>query len=143
MRYFLTFCYTIILFQAASAQGNIILEIAGKPTDSAGVSIVKDHRLDSIVSVHRSINAERQSIPGYRVQIFFGSERKKANDIKSEFLKKYPAVDTYLIYQQPNYKIRVGNFRTRLEAYDFYRKLPVEFSSSFVVKDQIRMQKIE
>ncbi len=102
-----------------------------------------DSRLDSLVSAHKKWNAEKQCMPGFRVQLYFGGDRKKANELRTVFLQKYPDVSAYVIYQQPNYKVRVGDFRTRLEAYTLHADLVAEYPSAFVVKDEVALPAIK
>lgn len=102
-----------------------------------------DNRLDSLIAKHIRISEQKKSIPGYRVQIYFGGQRNKANEIKTEFLKKYPEENAYLIYQQPNFKIRVGDFRDRLQAQEFYLKLLPDFNTAFIVKDDISLPELK
>ena len=102
-----------------------------------------DHRLDSLVQKQIRINEQKNTIAGFRVQIYFGGERNKANATKSEFLKKFPDEMAYLIYQQPNFKIRVGDFKDRLKAQQFYLKLLPIFNTAFIVKDEINLPELK
>jgi hypothetical protein len=102
-----------------------------------------DPRLDSLVNKQIRINEHKNTIQGFRVQIYFGGQRNKANEIKAEFLKKHPEEMAYLIYQQPNFKIRVGDFRDRLQAQQFYIKLLPTFNTAFIVKDDINLPELK
>jgi hypothetical protein len=51
-------------------------------------------------------------------------------------------VPVYLGYRQPYYRIRVGDFRTRLEAEGYLRRIVRNHSQAFVIKDKIRMPKL-
>lgn len=104
--------------------------------------VVSDPQLDSLVAQHIEQNKAANGIQGYRVQIFFGSERKGANDAKTHFLQLMPDEDVYFIYQQPYFKVRVGNYRTRLEAEAVYRKLIHSFDKAFIVPDKINLPKL-
>ncbi len=131
--------YLIILFTAGS-----IFAAAGQASDpgkkakEGKIEIHRDHRIDSLLDIHKQVNEEKQTIPGYRVQLFFGTEKKKANTIKSDFLKQYPDVNAYLVYRQPDYKVRVGDFRTRSDAFNFYHRIAADFGGAFIVKDDIK-----
>ena len=81
-------------------------------------------------------------MPGYRIQIYFGSERKGALDAKTKFLQAYPETEVYLIYQQPYFKVRAGDFRDRFEAHALYKKLLTEFDKVFIVPDKINLPKL-
>ena len=108
------------------------------------VKISVDPAVEDLVSKHIAYNKKIKGIDGYRVQISFesGNNSKKAsNDIRLSFLEKYPTVGAYLIYQQPNFKTRVGDFHTRLEAECFKKLIEKDFPSAFVVKDFIEAPK--
>ncbi|MDQ3050305.1 MAG: SPOR domain-containing protein [Bacteroidota bacterium] len=76
---------------------------------------------------------------GYRIQIYFGSDRTKANEVKTDFLQLFPNKGAYLIYQQPNFKIRVGDHKTRLEAMKFLKEIQSLYSAAFIVKDEVKL----
>ena len=83
---------------------------------------------------------------GYRVQIFFSSgnnSREQAFKVKNEFTMKYPKINAYISFKEPNFRVRVGDFRTRAEAYGFLKEIELQFPQSFVVKDDIAYVKHE
>lgn len=98
---------------------------------------------DSLVKIlmnrHVAINQAKKTMPGYRVQIYFGPQRLKATEVKIDFLHIYPNVGAYLVYHQPNFKIRVGDFKTRLEAMKFLKELQPLYSTAFLVKDDVKL----
>jgi hypothetical protein len=104
------------------------------------------HRADSLTNLlvdrHKKVNAAKMSMPGYRIQIYFGSERSKANEIKSDFTGGFPQTSAYLVYHQPNFKVRVGDFRTRLEAMGFLKKLGDRYTTAFIVQDEVKLPEL-
>src|ERR1035437_38787 len=103
-------------------------------------NIILDKRVNELVLKHVLINEARKGkMKGYRVQIHFGQEKAKALDIKSKFMAQHKDVASYLDYQQPYFKIRVGDFRTKLEAYKLLQEISGEFSGSFIVSDDIEL----
>lgn len=89
--------------------------------------------------------AEVQSlVKGFRVQLYSSSNYENAKKARFDFLQLFPETSAYLKYQQPNYKIRVGNFRSRLEAEKFKAKLQEteQFKSCFIVPDKINYPKL-
>ena len=107
------------------------------------VEIVQSENIDRLMLKHVSINTEKETIDGFRIQIHFGGEREKAKSIKTKFLQQFPEMPAYEIYQQPNFKVRVGDFRTRLEAQKFMNQIASSFPSSFIVSDDIHLPKLE
>lgn len=84
-------------------------------------------------------------ISGYRIQIYSGTSLSKANKIKALFMITYPAIESYLIYQQPSFKVRVGDYHNRLEANKFYHILldNPDFRSVFLVPDLINLPELK
>jgi hypothetical protein len=98
--------------------------------------------VDTLIERNIEENKTANGIQGYRVQIFFGSERKAAHDAKTKFLQMMPEEEVYLIYQQPYFKVRVGDYRTKLEAEAVYRKLMQDFEKVFIIPDKINLPKL-
>jgi len=76
---------------------------------------------------------------GYRVQIYFGSVRQKASEVKQDFSGKHPNTASYLTYLAPNFKVRVGDFRSRLDAQGFLKSIEGQYPTSFIVQDEINL----
>ena len=76
---------------------------------------------------------------GFRVQIYNGNERKEANQIKVDFVKKFPNIKTYLTYIQPQYRVKVGDYTNRANAQKFANQISKEFSPVIVVPDIIEI----
>lgn len=118
-----------VILAGASAQDNL----PGK------VTLVQDERVDHLIAKHIYLG-ENGKLEGYRVQIFFDSGNNSKNRAfakKSLFVSTYPEVGAYLSFQSPNYKVRVGDFRTRMDAEGFKAKIIGTFTDAFVVKDEI------
>lgn len=69
---------------------------------------------------------------GYRIQIYSGPDRAKAKATKIDFMKRFPSVRSYITYAAPYYRIRVGDFKSRQEANDFYRYLGKSYTVMIV-----------
>ncbi len=117
-----------------------INQIQTRKTTEGQVNIMQDNRIKSLMNKQIRIDDKNPGFAGYRVQIFFDSgsqARTKANEVKSKFLTLYPDVAAYLTYEQPFFKIRVGDFRNMLEAQGFKNVLSTDFSNAFIVSDKI------
>lgn len=115
---------------------------AQSAADTGKIELVQDNKIKDLVARHIEINS-KASIKGWRIKIHFGSDKTKAREIKSKFLEKFPDVPAYEKYDQPNFNIRVGDFRTKLEAYKFLKEVQAEFPSAFLVQDEIEFPKLE
>ena len=107
-------------------------------SSSQMLNIDKDHRLDRLVNWHIQNNKRREGIEGYRVEIFFiNNDKEKALDKKVEFLSKYSDIDVHVLFNSPDFRVRVGDFRTKSEAFKLLKKIEKDYSAAFVVKDYI------
>jgi hypothetical protein len=107
-------------------------------------NIIQDKRLNELVLKNILINEERkEKTKGYRVQIHFSIEKAKALETKSKFTNQYQNIPAYLDYQQPYFKIRVGDFRTKLEAYKLLQDISGNFQGAFIVIDDIELPKLD
>jgi hypothetical protein len=103
------------------------------------VDVVQDARIGTLVQKHIYIGEETK-IEGYRVQIFYDSGNNSKNRAfakKGQFIAQHSGVGAYLSFQSPNYKVRVGDFRTRMDAEGFKVRISGTFTDAFVVKDEI------
>jgi len=103
------------------------------------VVIIEDPKITSLVETHKYFNS-KQKIIGWRIQIFFDSgnnSKSHAYSKKGTFMAMYPDMSVYLMFQSPYYKVRVGDFRTRVDAEGFKQKLLGAFPDAFVVRDEI------
>ena len=90
----------------------------------------------------RQIHVNDSTIDGFRVQIFMelGNDAlRRADSVKTRFTEKYPEVPIYLVFGQPYYRLRIGDFRTRLEAENMYQQVKKEYKNAFVTADRIEL----
>jgi hypothetical protein len=98
-------------------------------------------------NVERLIDAFRQSnktdgMQGFRVQIYTasGNRSKLLTDReKATFDNTFPDVRSYITYDEPYFKLRVGDFRTRLDAEKFLREISSRYIYSIIVADRINL----
>ncbi len=105
----------------------------------SSIVITRDSRIDELISKQKDNNTLKQTMPGYRVQIYFGSVRQKAAEVKMDFTSKHPEKPSYLSYLAPNFKVRVGDFRSLLEAKGFLKSIDGQYATSFIVQDEINL----
>ena len=102
-------------------------------------SVTGDVAVNAMVERHVEFNNRVKTIPGFRVQIasFSGTNSKNsAFSLRDRFVIDYPAVQAYIVFDEPNFKVKVGDFRTRLEAYAFLQQIK-EVYKGYIIKDNI------
>lgn len=103
------------------------------------VTVTGDVAVNEMVARHVELNNRVKTMPGYRVQIasFSGiNSKNSAFSLRERFMTDYPAVQAYIVYDEPNFKVKVGDFRTRLEAYAFLQEIK-EVYKGYIIKDNI------
>ncbi len=108
------------------------------------VEVIKDPRIDTLAA--RRLEAARAGSPagvttitanGYRVQFYSGSSRAEAYDAQARFLNRYPDIPAYISYREPNFQVRAGDFRTRLEATKLMQQMRPVFPVLFIISEKI------
>ena len=111
----------------------------------AQVVVNASGQLSNLVEKHIATNKlNTGKLLGYCVQICFESgsnSRERAEKYRASFLSKYPKHGAYLTFKEPNFRVRVGDFRTRSEARGLREKIAADFPQSFVVRDEVRYPK--
>ena len=104
-----------------------------------------DLRVESSASVKELIaqkiayNKEQNSYPGYKIQIYYGSE-KECYEIKDEFTSLFPDIPTSIIFSTPQWKLQVGEYRSRLEADKSIQSIKKEYPSAIVLATEIELE---
>jgi hypothetical protein len=115
-------------------------------TDSTGTVIVKkDMRMDILSSKQGEINKRAAKLSssgyykGYRIQVYNAQNRDEANTVKAELLRRFPDQKSYMLYQAPNFRVRIGNFLTQKEATDLRKILSAMYPQRgiYIVPDLI------
>lgn len=122
------------------------LSISTAMGQSGNVQVVQDDKVDLLVSKHVIINQNRKGIEGYRIQIFFDSgsnSKSRAQSVYESFKAQYPETGAYLTFKSPNYKVRVGDFRTKLDAQRFLNDIIGDYPNAWITNDQINLPKVE
>lgn len=115
-------------------------EVLNRPGIIKNLNINQDPRLDKMLKWHIENNKINNKIDGFRVEIFFSSDldaKDKALKKKKEFLSVYPDNIVHVKYVSPNFRVRVGDFRTKNEALKLLREIKGTYTVAFIVTDKI------
>jgi len=85
------------------------------------------------------------TVRGFRVQVFSSLSRSEANEAMQQAIswwenngdRREAKPPIYMAYEQPYYKVRAGNFRSRDSASKMASKIDQIFSGAFVVPSMI------
>jgi len=108
-----------------------------------GKNFIGDARIDTLLQLHKMQNQKFPVIDGYRIQIYKetgNTALDSAWSVKDRFELKYPEIPAYISFREPYYRVRVGDFRTRLEAIRFLEHIRRRYPNAWEIKDKIRTQ---
>ena len=80
------------------------------------------------------------TLNGYRIQIAAYSgvnSRSQAEIARNTFTSLFPYTKAYIIYTEPYFKVRVGNYFTRLQAYKDLENIRLSYPSAYIVPEKI------
>jgi len=82
-------------------------------------------------------------IRGYRLQLFFNPDKDKVNQKRSDYLARHSDHPAYIDYLAPNFRLRAGNFRVKLQAQQWQDELKVDFPDAIIVEDWIELPELK
>ncbi len=109
-------------------------------TTMAQVNYSIEHKIEQIESDYIQAWSKVDKVDGYRIQIMAVSgtnSRSRAESTCGAFKSSFPGVSAYITYSEPYFKVRVGNYTTRLEAYKDLQRIQLTFPNAYIVPDQV------
>ena len=96
------------------------------------ITINQDPRIEKLIAYNSELN-KTNSEKRFRIQIYNGT-LEGAEVAEREFLEKFDEISSNISFETPNYKVRVGKFRNRLEADRYLMKVRKEYPSAFLLQ---------
>lgn len=124
----------ILLSNVLKAQ-NVTTELP-----NGNIIIIQDTMIKVLMDFSDSTAAHKLTTQGYRIQLTSSNLRKSVLDMKAQFSILFPDTKAYIEYKQPSFKLRVGDFESRIAAYAFQQKILSSFPNAFIVQDNISLE---
>jgi len=165
MKYFWSLCLLILIPAFLSAQENVsskqpesLIDKINKPELGKGhVKIIQDEQItakivrpdiEALSFMESSDEHQYIQISGWRIQVFSGNNQRVS---KNEAFRKetdlkvaYPELSTYVKYNAPFWRLRVGDFQTYQDAQHILEQLRHSFPSlgreMSIVKEKIQIK---
>tara|TARA_B100001778_G_C18474163_1_gene577198 strand:- start:1 stop:393 length:393 start_codon:yes stop_codon:yes gene_type:complete len=99
--------------------------------------IKNEKGINYLVHKYENILRNTGGINGWRLQLKFKAKESEIVKIKLKFIKLFPDIPVFLEYQEPYYRIRVGNCRTKLEALKIKDLIKKHFTDTYPVPEII------
>ncbi len=100
-----------------------------------GQEINQDSSINKLLKLKTDYNKKIYESSFYTIQIYYG-DLKEADSISKVFSQEFEEIKTSLIFETPNYKVRVGTFKNLIDASRNLEKIKRKFSGAFILKDE-------
>ena len=108
---------------------------AGQRTATAQeIQLNEDPKVTALQRNWVNANRANPRVDGWRVQIMASTDRTQVEEGRNRFRQLYPDIAADWVQEKPYYKLRVGAFRSKLEALAFGSTL-VEYPGAYPAKD--------
>jgi septal ring-binding cell division protein DamX len=110
--------------------------------DAQPVSFTKtvNEKVDVVLDSIDRFNLTRRSVDGYTIQIYSGQNREEAMNTKKKMTTDLPELTANLQYQQPKFRVTVGKYYSKLEAYQDLSTLRSIFPAAILVPEKIAIR---
>ncbi len=105
--------------------------------NTGDLKIYQDPGIDSLIGRYILYNLRLNGLEGFRIQIY-NSSNKNARDesgkVRAEFMSRFPDIESYASFDKPSYyKIRAGNYRSRIEGTRYLLMIRKVFPDAILV----------
>lgn len=92
-----------------------------------------DPKIDLLLKEKRKINSGLFLNEGYKIQIFYGNSEDSKKKLQ-EFKRDFKDLDGTLIFNSPNYKVWIGNFKSRIEVERLFLEVKKKYPAALIIK---------
>ncbi|MEM1096654.1 MAG: SPOR domain-containing protein [Bacteroidota bacterium] len=128
---------------------------AYRETDEVATQVDVTHDVPDRLMNNRAGQPTSYTTDGYRVQIFSSQNKQQADQIWGEAVawwRNLPTpdqpdgynpdgLDAEVVYMQPYYRVRLGNFTSRPQAQELLSLLRARFDRALIVPDRVTVRR--
>ncbi|MEW7293058.1 SPOR domain-containing protein [Aquimarina sp. 2304DJ70-9] len=105
------------------------------PLPEAVVTINQDPKIKILLDIKAKMEKSGDFSDRYKIQLYYGN-LNQANNIMKSSKESFPQWDSSIQWETPNYKVWMGNYRTRLEADRALKEVHSVFPNAFIFKPE-------
>jgi len=138
----LLLCGTVLRAQDTTRTAPVDTTLLGRDILSVlgtGVQVDQSSTIRQALQQYTQGNAEKP-ISGYRIRVFYDNgpqARVKSENIEQTLQKQFPEVLVYRSFESPNYKVSIGDFRSKDEALRIFNAIKGTYPTAFIIKESI------
>jgi hypothetical protein len=105
------------------------------------LNVYQNPAIDTLINRYILYNQKLGGLEGFRIQIYSSSNinaREESGKVEAGFISKFPDIKSYITFERPGYyKIRVGNYRTRMEGTKDLVMIRKLYPDAYLVPDKV------
>ncbi|MBS9460830.1 SPOR domain-containing protein [Flagellimonas sp. 389] len=105
---------------------------ASLSAQEGSITIEQDPRIDELVKRYSEVNSKTDF---YQIQVGFGSYQK-AKNLKAKVDIDFPTWYSKIEFESPTYRVRLGKFKTKLEAERKYLEVRKKYPDAMLLKPE-------
>ncbi|MFH0761253.1 MAG: hypothetical protein V2A67_07090 [Bacteroidota bacterium] len=117
---------------------SLVIDRLGDDSRPGKVRVIQDPRLTSVLRKHAAYNFT-VGVPGWRILIYKGLDRIRANQVKADFENAFGnlGLPVEVQYTEPDFSTLVGSFRTKEDAFRFKKQVETRFTQAYLVHARV------
>ena len=120
----LNFLYFLFLF------GGFSLQLFGQENK---IQIIQDSTIQRLVEIKKTVNSMEYNTQYYAIQLYYGNYTA-AKEIISGFSEKFEGIVASLVFETPNYKVRIGRFKDLNKANVVLEEIKKTYPGAFLLE---------
>lgn len=100
-----------------------------------------NRQLDAVLDTLSVQNRSIRYAPGFRIQVYVGTQRQEVDATKALIAQNFPELNPYLSYNQPTYKLKIGDFMRRIDAERYYTSVKQLIRSAQLQGDKVDVRR--
>ncbi len=123
----------------SSLVGKTIFQLLGENGNGGSVQVNQPAQMDEAYARYVKANSEKKR-SGYRIRLFFDnkqSARFASDTLEQGFQLRFPQIPTYRTYNNPFFKVTVGDYRTKSDAIRQLNRILPFYPQAIVVRETI------
>jgi hypothetical protein len=95
------------------------------------------NKLDTVLDSIDRYNKSKQFMDGFTIQIYAGMKREDALNAKKNLATSLPDLRSEVEYAQPNFRVKVGKYYTRIDAQQDFNAVKKYFPTAIVIPEKV------
>ena len=110
--------------------------------NAQSITINEDPIITRMMDMYIENNKATQIFDGFRIQIIATTDRRKMDEVQSNFAARYPDISVDWVQNKPFYKVRAGAYANRTDASNALKKIKIDFPDAYLVPDRIKSSEL-